>query len=152
MTNASKTAISIGASKNPRRVSLHVIPCKIHHTGSAKVGKYFPVKHLPDEKHYEAYFRGRRLLSDRFDLKDLGYTGMMMPAISEAKASQTDEYSNDFDDYSDYSDEIKEKLPEWNKKAEFNEVYIWGHDSAPENNNDWVDALREWITFTQAVS
>lgn len=52
----------------------HIVPCKIHYSGPAKVSKYFNVKSHNGQP--VSYFRGRKLLGQQINL-DEKYIGKL---------------------------------------------------------------------------
>lgn len=61
-------------SKVTKDTECHVMPCKIHYSGKAKVSQYFHPTRQDDKR--VVYFRGRKLLGTNVNLPE-GYSGKL---------------------------------------------------------------------------
>lgn len=49
-------------------------------------------------------------------------------------------------------DERPEDVKVLEQKGKFDEVVVWGHETVPEDGDEYVKGVEEWIAFAEAVS
>ncbi|KAK7202456.1 ribonuclease H2 non-catalytic subunit-domain-containing protein [Myxozyma melibiosi] len=119
-------------------------------------------KEREEEELYESYFRGRKFVGRRIALREKGFQGLVLPPPPDAVSqqfSEFDEYTRPGDDIYDDDEEEdesemeeKELEAEWTPTSAFQEMYIWGHDAAPDPKlNPWIVAVDEWARFAQSI-
>jgi hypothetical protein len=117
----------------------HVVPCRIHYTGSAKVHKYFK----PREPSGIAYLRGRELRRHKIVLPE-GYVGAI---LQEAEVSFRDRQRSMIDHQDHLQDTRKFVVEE-----SFKEINVWGHGTLPDPSHDpWICGMTDWIKVAQLL-
>ncbi|CAO3674197.1 unnamed protein product [Umbelopsis vinacea] len=115
--------------------SLHLLPCHIEYTGSAKVSSYFVQTRATDPATggpcTTAAFRGRQLFGTVSHLPP-GYKGCVY-------AERVDHETDGLDEEADVTHECIEQ---------FDEFTVWKHDSAPDTKTDPFFVAMEWSNIS----
>ncbi|KAK4180863.1 ribonuclease H2, subunit C [Triangularia setosa] len=139
----SQPILNLGsASSSPKKTTAHLLPCKIHHTGSVEPTKSFwdPQTFPLSSDIKEAYFRGRKLKGKPLALPE-GYKGVV--AISSLPDQNGQAYVIDLE---------KNNHGKLEVQAEFDEVVVWGHESLADAGADgYVRSLEEWVGVAGAI-
>jgi len=110
----------------------HLMPCRVHSTGEANVGKYFTpyIQTLGENKEeFKGSFRGKPLNGKTVSVPQ-GYTGIV---LKEPHQTSTEEQER--------------KLKVTNK---FDKFTYWNWDNPPSSNDKLTQALT-WISVSQAI-
>lgn len=166
-------------SHSPKVDALHILPCHIKYSGPAPVSEYFqptdfPVEHgaveskesgLAEQKLKEAYFRGRRLIGTQVDVPSncVGHVfdttrSSRTVAIRNARrrCAQEDEPSGDTSQIERKDEEVEEdkemeELTEWQTRARFDNVVVYGNASKVEKSDVVVKGIQEWFALANAI-
>ena len=118
--------------------NIHLLPCKIHHDGPARVSEYFMPQQINEndgETVYEASFRGRRLAGKKMELPS-NVTGIILRQQSGSSASIGDrqEQANNFA----VTDDV------------FDRFFYWNHDIEP-TETDHIPKTFQWFDIAKAL-
>lgn len=148
----------------------NVLPCKIHHTGTATGSQdYFPVEdykgylqkrkelqHVKDVQDEQepalenddvkiAHFRGRRLLGVKADLPE-NYVGCVLQEgdfrMVAARPGVDDEQDGE-----------PVSVKTWTPVTKFESMMVWGHETVPSKTTDPYRAgINDWVNLSHLVS
>lgn len=118
--------------------NIHLLPCKIHYDGHARVSEYFipqQVKEDDENSTYEASFRGRRLAGKKMKLPE-NVTGIILRQQSGSGANLgfQQAQSNNFA----VTDEV------------FDHFFYWNHDIEP-TDTDHIPKAFQWFDIAKAL-
>lgn len=157
----------------------NLLPCKIQHNGPIPTPRRYwspSTTHTATSNNTPAlqtngvansppktktsYLRGRKLAGRTVRLPR-GYTGLVLqktdmllpanrkvPTAEELRAMEEDE--EDLNGGMGQEAEVEVKTLE--PRARFEEFVVWGHESAPEEDDVYVRGVEEWVAFAEAVS
>ncbi|KAK1816355.1 hypothetical protein LTR12_009246 [Friedmanniomyces endolithicus] len=152
-------------TRDPRTLTPNILPCTIHHNGPLKVSKRYwqPQPSSDDKKTSTAYLRGRKLRGRIVKLPK-GYRGYLLQkaervAVVEgsvvarqgAKRRGLVEEDGDGVEGGDEEEDGVEEVKVMEQKAVFDEIIVWGHEVLPEDGDEYVKGVEEWIAFAEAV-
>ncbi|KAK3065928.1 hypothetical protein LTR53_017880, partial [Teratosphaeriaceae sp. CCFEE 6253] len=147
----------------PRRRALtpNILPCTIHHNGPLKIAKrYWDPQTTSGKTDKTAYLRGRKLRGRVVKLPE-GYQGYVLQkterdtrpdaqtrqgAMRRMVGVERDEMGDEDDDDDDEADEVKVM----EEKAIFSELVVWGHEVLPDDGDECVKGIEEWMAFAEA--
>ncbi|KAK3678084.1 hypothetical protein LTR78_002179 [Recurvomyces mirabilis] len=155
------TAMYTIAQTNPRSLTPNILPCQIHHNGPVGITKrYWNPQPASDKtnKSRTAYFRGRKLQSRTLQLPE-GYQGVLLrktdqlaPREAGNKLPQVPiEQEEEDDDDDDELDDDSEDVKVMEQMGKFHEVVVWGHEAVPEDGDEYVKGIEEWMAFAHAM-
>ncbi|KAH9827952.1 ribonuclease H1 small subunit [Teratosphaeria destructans] len=145
-----------------QKLTPNLLPCTIKHNGPIPTSKrhWCPITDAGNDRTLTSYFRGRKLRGRTVKLPE-GYTGVVLqkteksleskrttaPALPVPEIEQEDEE----DEYAmkDGGEDEEVKLME--QQGTFDEVVCWGHEAEPEDEDEYVKGIDEWIAFAKAV-
>ena len=90
-----------------------------------------------------------------------GYQGLILEKTDKALSQQQngaamadrlrrmEEGEDDEDGETETEKSVEVKTMD--QKAKFEEVVVWGHELVPEEDDDYVKGVQEWISFAEAV-
>ena len=145
-------------SKNNRPLAPNVLPATIHHSGPIKVSKrYWSPASASADGTRTSHFRGRRLKGRTVKLP-AGYEGVLLQKTGEVvrqegsrpRVPEEDMAEEEEDGAVGGGEEPEVRVME--TRGTFDEVTVWGHEMAPEDGDEYVKGIREWIGFAEAVS
>ncbi|KAK0266087.1 hypothetical protein LTS09_000036 [Friedmanniomyces endolithicus] len=152
-------------TRDPRTLTPNILPCTIHHNGPLKVSKRYwqPQPSSDDKKTSTAYLRGRKLRGRIVKLPK-GYRGYLLQktervAVVEgsvvarqgAKRRGLVEEDGDGVEGGDEEEDGVEEVKVMEQKAVFDEIIVWGHEVLPEDGDEYVKGVEEWIAFAEAI-
>ncbi|KAG7286948.1 hypothetical protein NEMBOFW57_006448 [Staphylotrichum longicolle] len=132
-------------SGNTPKATPHLLPCRVHHTGSVD-----PVQSFWDPKADEsgtgtAYFRGRKLQGKTVKLPE-GYRGIVAVASPPEEPSRRPEEPEVVDL------EAEAPLGTLQAQAEFDEIVVWGHEVAVDGAADpYLRGAEEWLALADKI-
>ena len=116
--------------------NIHLLPCKIHHDGQARVSEYFNPQQVDGEginAKFEASYRGRRLAGKKVNLPE-GVTGIVLRQQTGASIGNQQCQSNNFA----VADEV------------FDHFFYWNHDIEP-SETDHVPKTLQWFDIAKTL-
>ncbi|TKA82395.1 hypothetical protein B0A55_01431 [Friedmanniomyces simplex] len=155
---------SAQAHARTRTLTPNILPATIHHNGPLKIAKRYwrpQPSSASDKKTSTVYLRGRKLRGRAVKLP-VGYQGYLLQktdrdaALSDTQTRQgalrptrveDDEAGADGEPEEDEAEEVKVM----EQKAVFDEVVVWGHEVLPEDGDEYVKGIEEWIAFAEAM-
>ncbi|KAK0311405.1 hypothetical protein LTR01_003401 [Friedmanniomyces endolithicus] len=157
--------LSLHPARTPRTLTPNILPCTIHHNGPLKITKRYwdPQPSSDDKKTSTTYLRGRKLRG-RIVKLPAGYRGYLLQkternatALASSVTGQGAERAGLVEDNGDgleggdeEEDEVEEvKMME--QKAVFDEMVVWEHEVLPEDGDEYVKGVEEWIAFAEAI-
>lgn len=157
-------AVAPTSTTSTKRTTPNLLPCTIHHSGPIQTpARYWsptPTTTNDNKITKTSYLRGRKLRGRTLRLP-ANYTGLVLqktdkvlptthtqmggkaPSAEALRAMEEDECAG-------REGEVEVKMVE--RRAEFGEVVVWGHESVPEADDVYVRGVEEWIGFAEAVS
>ncbi|KAK5731200.1 hypothetical protein LTR15_001139 [Elasticomyces elasticus] len=151
--------LSIKPTQTPRRLTPNILPCTIHHNGPLKIAKrYWTPQHSSDKKTSTAYLRGRKLRGRVVKLP-AGYQGVLLQKTDRYAQPNADTQQgasrrtplDEEDDLNEALDDDEGEVKVMEQKAVFDEVVVWGHEVLPEDGDEYVKGIEEWIAFAEAM-
>ncbi|KAF2772779.1 ribonuclease H1 small subunit [Teratosphaeria nubilosa] len=144
-----------------QKLTPNLLPCTIKHNGPIHTSKrhWCPSTDADTDKTSTSYFRGRKLRGRTVKLPE-GYTGVVLQrteklleskrkaALPVPEIEQEDE-EDEFAMREDGKEEEEVKLME--QMGTFDEAVVWGHENVPEDEDEYVKGIDEWIAFSQAM-
>lgn len=132
----------IHTSEDVPKVHANIIPCHVQYNGTANTKDYFTPSKKQETLHngqqsQVAYFRGCKLVGEDTDIKD-DYTGYLINK-TESLARSEDAESEEYVTVNTYT-----------PVAKFEELTVYGHDSAPELTNQW-GLIKEWKDISEVI-
>lgn len=97
--------------------------------------------------HREAYFKGRKLKGKEVKVPE-GFKGTIVKRV-ETKEQSEKELERQEEDENGV--EEKEEVEVLNAIGSFDDIVLWGHDTAPPEDDAFVKGMGEWIRFAEAV-
>jgi ribonuclease H2 subunit C len=152
-------------SEETAKATPHLLPCRVHHSGSVEPVQSFwepkvgsgkdkkrhlihlesnPANHLADGTR-TAYFRGRKLQGTAVKLPE-GYRGVVAVASAPEERSRRPEEAEVID--------LEAGMPQGSLQvqAEFDEMVVWGHETAVDAGADpHLRAAEEWLALAEKV-
>ncbi|KAH9883792.1 ribonuclease H2, subunit C [Xylariomycetidae sp. FL2044] len=135
------------STKTKARINL--LPCRVHHDGDVSPIDTFwkPSRSQERNENSTAYLRGRELHGKTVKLPE-GYYGSVVER-TEPKVERQ-ELAEDVE-----LEEVPEeplKVGAMQGKAVFDEMIVWGHESAVDSSADpYVRGMEEWISFAEQI-
>ncbi|KAK0921754.1 hypothetical protein LTR91_004513 [Friedmanniomyces endolithicus] len=157
--------ISLQPPRNPRTLTPNLLPCTIHHNGPLKIAKRYwePQPSSEDTKTSTAYLRGRKLRGRVVKLPK-GYRGYLLQkterdavALVSSETGRGGERVGLVKDDGmgmaggDEEEDEVEEVKVMEQKAVFDEMVVWGHEVLPEDGDEYVKGVEEWIAFAEAI-
>lgn len=167
--------LAITLSTRSEKLIPNILPCRIHHSGPVKVSKrhWNPnttatlTTTLPSSSSHSSenndpprhqtsstvYFRGRKLHGRKLRVPK-GHRGVVLQktdrllAPAQAPPQQIIDGEED-DDVEDNEPAVEVKLME--ELATFEEMMVWGHETVPEDGDEYVRGVEDWIGMAEAV-
>ncbi|KAK6431330.1 hypothetical protein LTR95_012513 [Oleoguttula sp. CCFEE 5521] len=143
----------LAISSNPAAKSLHpnILPCSIKHSGPVGITKQYWSPTSSSNGTSTAYFRGRKLRGKTVKLP-AGYEGALLEKTEKQIIAKPAPPA--FDENGELEEivavqDFESKVMD--RKASFEEVVVWGHDALPEDGDEFVKGLGEWIGFAEAI-
>ncbi|EFW99203.1 ribonuclease h2, subunit c [Grosmannia clavigera kw1407] len=148
--------ITSESASAPPQVKPHLLPCRIHHTGPVGATDLFWAPKTEGTKH-TAYFRGRKLCGHAVHVPE-GYRGVVgarQPSAQE-QARQRNEPEEIIDVDADVDDQAAQRQQTVTGGlavlAEFDEMIVWGHHSAPDAATDaHMRGVDEWLALSEQI-
>ncbi|KAK6434194.1 hypothetical protein LTR95_009623 [Oleoguttula sp. CCFEE 5521] len=143
--------LAISSTAAPKALHPNVLPCSIRHSGPVGITKQYWGPTSSSNGTSTAYFRGRKLRGKTVKLP-ADYEGVLLektekPIIAKPAAPTFDE-NGEVEDAA-VVQHVETKVMD--RKAAFEEVMVWGHDALPEDGDEFVKGLGEWIGFAEAI-
>ncbi|KAK7712184.1 hypothetical protein SLS57_007860 [Botryosphaeria dothidea] len=131
------------SSSHSGKCTPNLLPCRIEHNGPVNAAdRYW----RPEEE--DAHFRGRKLCGRKLEVPD-GYRGAVLSNTSRVLPQSDTERDADADESEEQNIEVRVM----EEVGEFDEVVVWGHEVAPDGNEDpYSKGIGEWLSFSEAVS
>ncbi|KAK5117381.1 hypothetical protein LTR62_005999 [Meristemomyces frigidus] len=143
----------------------NILPCHLHHNGPTGISKrYWNPQKSPTttttrvRENSIAYFRGRKLCSRALKLP-AGYQGVLLRktdrderAPSSTFGRRSDGVEDEEQDLDDGEEDTGDEVKTMEVLASFGQVIVWGHDAIPEDGDEYVKGIEEWMGFAAAVS
>ncbi|KAK4574725.1 hypothetical protein LTR86_001566 [Recurvomyces mirabilis] len=152
------TAMYTISQTNTRNLTPNILPCQIHHNGPVGITKrYWNPQPSSDKtsKSRTAYFRGRKLQSRTLQIPN-GYQGVLLRKTEQLAVKETARLpqllveSEEEDDELEGDDEAGDvKVME--QTGKFHEVVVWEHEAVPEDGDEYVKGIEEWMAFAHAM-
>ncbi|KAI0432069.1 ribonuclease H2, subunit C [Xylaria sp. FL1042] len=139
------------ASKQ-KTAKVNLLPCRIHHDGDVNPSSTFWNPAETQDGLPTAYFRGRKLHGKAVKLPE-GYYGVVVEKTdAKPQASSTEQEPTDEDVEVIENPEGQLEVGAMKGKAAFDELTIWGHESASDSTADpYVRGMEEWIAFAEEI-
>ncbi|KAK1071930.1 hypothetical protein LTR74_003031 [Friedmanniomyces endolithicus] len=152
-------------TRNPRTLTPHILPCTIHHNGPLKISRRYwdPQPSSDDQKTSTAYLRGRKLRGRVVKLPK-GYKGYLLQKTERDAVVQGSAVARqgaerlglvEKDDYGieggDEDEDEVEEVKVMEQRGVFDEMVVWGHEGLPEDGDEYVKGVEEWIAFAEAI-
>lgn len=134
----------------------NLIPCHIQYNGSANTKDFFTTSRTTEttdegKVNEIAYFRGLRLVGEKFDLNKKGYTGYLInksESIERVQSNNTDVYDEEVS-YVQQDEELV-TVNTYNPTAMFNDFIVYGHDMIAELDCQWK-LIDEWDQISDII-
>jgi len=150
-------AIDRNPPSTTHKLTPNILPCSIKHSGPIRISKRYWSPSRDSDGTSTSYFRGRKLRGRTLKLPE-GYAGYVLQKTDktvEQKPASKPHTHVDFETVERVDDELDEenenevKLME--QRGTFDEIVVWGHEVAPEEDDEYVKGVQEWIAFAEAV-
>ncbi|OCK83612.1 ribonuclease H1 small subunit [Lepidopterella palustris CBS 459.81] len=128
----------------------NLIPCRLNHNGAVNASERFWKPETESNGENTAYFRGRKLRGKNVKLPDR-YRGAVLDITDKVAPQTGNENSNgSIDDQDEDNKPAEVKVVE--EVGCFDEIMIWGHESAPSATEDqYLKGIQEWIALAEAM-
>ncbi|KAI0402749.1 ribonuclease H2, subunit C [Xylaria palmicola] len=134
-----------------KNATVNLLPCRIHHDGDVN----------PSDTHWTptetqgnlrtAYLRGRKLHGKSVKLPE-GYYGVVVDKSDAKPEASTKHDLVDEDEEAADNQEDQLEVGAMKRKASFDELVIWGHESTSDSSVDpYVRGMEEWIEFAEKI-
>nr|OQO13803.1 hypothetical protein B0A51_17036 [Rachicladosporium sp. CCFEE 5018] len=143
--------LAISSTSASKSLTPNILPCSIKHSGPVGITKQYWSPTSSSNGTSIAYFRGRKLRGKTVKLPP-EYGGVLLEKTEKqiiAKPSAP---------IFDENGELEEvaavqhvEIKVMDRKASFEHVVVWGHDAMPEDGDEFVKGLGEWIGFAEAI-
>jgi ribonuclease H2 subunit C len=141
--------LAIEQQKSRRTLTPNILPCTIHHNGPLKISKRCWSPQSASDGTKASYFRGRKLRGRTVKLP-AGYGGCLLQNTERQAEPKPVESAPVLDEDGDVMED-RDDVKVMENKASFDEVVVWGHELLPEDGDEYVKGIEEWITFAEAV-
>ncbi|KAK2070573.1 hypothetical protein P8C59_005058 [Phyllachora maydis] len=143
----SRPVLVVKPAKAPAKATPHLLPCRVHHDGAVgPTDSYWRPTQSKDGLGHTAYFRGRKLHGRTVPLPD-GYTGLVAETVAAAPAADAGEAPD-----LERGEEPEPELGGLEVRAGFDDVVVWGHDTAAEAATvPHVRAMEEWLDLADKI-
>lgn len=122
----------------------HLLPCRVHHSGSVGPVQSFWEPKVADGTR-TAYFRGRKLQGKSVKLPE-GHRGVV------AVASAAEEPSRPAEDAGVIDLDAETPQGSLQVQAEFDEMVVWGHETTADASADpYLRGAEEWLALAEKV-
>ncbi|KAK4140842.1 ribonuclease H2 non-catalytic subunit-domain-containing protein [Dichotomopilus funicola] len=150
MSQLMLTLKSAPLSGETPKATPHLLPCRIHHDGPAEPARAFwDPKPSEDGSSQTAYFRGRKLHGTTVNLPP-DYRGIV--AVTSAAAAPKDGEPEVIDLEAPDSDNIGLPQGTLQTQAEFDEMVVWGHETAVDAAGDaYLRGVGEWLELAGKI-
>ena len=146
---------AINQSTPTKKITPNILPCSIKHNGAVETHARYWSPAGADDGSATAYFRGRKLRGRHVKVSE-GYQGVVLERTEKLVPQKrpTEEHLRleeevDGDVEMEMEKQVEVKMME--RKAGFEEILVWGHEMAPEDDDVYVKGVQEWIAFAEAV-
>ncbi|OQO05675.1 hypothetical protein B0A48_09768 [Cryoendolithus antarcticus] len=143
--------LAISSTSAPKSLTPNILPCSIKHSGPVGITKQYWSPTSSSNGTSTAYFRGHKLRG-RIAKLPAGYEGVLLEKterqIVAKPAAPTFDENGEPDEAAIVSD-VEMKVMD--RKGSFEEVVVWGHDALPEDGDEFVKGLGEWMGFAGAI-
>ncbi|CAK3874288.1 ribonuclease H1 small subunit [Lecanosticta acicola] len=137
-------------SSKPLKVKPNLLPCTIHHSGPIKISKrHWNPSSSQQTSSSSSYLRGRALLGQEIHLPK-GYTGAILRKTGEVDKLQQNEQEEEEEEEEEAEETVEVKKLE--QVGRFEEIVVWGHETAPGGEDVYIKGIREWIGFAEAMN
>lgn len=132
----------------------NLLPCGVRHNGPVNASERYWKPETESDGSSTAYFRGRKLCGKTLKLPN-GYDGVVLESSDQRivqPLNQPFEVPVDEDDDRTPIPQNTVETRVMNQKAHFDEIVVWGHEALPQNDDEYVKGMEEWVAFAEAVS
>ncbi|KAK5121778.1 hypothetical protein LTR85_004653 [Meristemomyces frigidus] len=148
-------------STTSRKLTPNILPCTIKHNGPISTSKRYwaPSTTISPNgvNQHTSYLRGRKLRGRVIRIPE-GYRGYVLEKTNKLvsqKPVQKPHTHVDTETAERADDELDEEEPAEVKVMEqkgcFDEIMLWGHEVVPEEDDEYVKGVEEWIAFAEAM-
>ncbi|KAL3426034.1 ribonuclease H1/H2 small subunit [Phlyctema vagabunda] len=121
----------------------NVLPCKINHDGPVDATKRYWAPTKTEDGKTIAYFRGRKLQGKAMRVPK-GHRGVVLTSTDRIVLPDPAEEQE--------ADEDRIEVGIMEEQSQFDEIMVWGHESAPDALTDpYVKGMEEWIGFASQI-
>ncbi|KAK4158266.1 ribonuclease H2 non-catalytic subunit-domain-containing protein [Chaetomidium leptoderma] len=136
---------SEASSGETPKATPHLLPCRVHHTGSVEPVQSFWEPKVNEDGTPTAYFRGRKLLGKTAKLPE-GYRGVVAVTCAAEEPSGLPEEGGVID--------LEAETPQGSLQvqAEFDEMVVWAHEAAVDASADpYLRGAEEWLALAEKI-
>lgn len=135
------------SSSHSGKCTPNLLPCRIEHNGPVNAADRYWRPEEEDDGTRTAHFRGRKLCGRKLEVPD-GYRGAVLSNTSRVLPQSDTERDADADESEEQNIEVRVM----EEVGEFDEVVVWGHEVAPDGNEDpYSKGIGEWLSFSEAL-
>ncbi|KAK0701636.1 ribonuclease H2 non-catalytic subunit-domain-containing protein [Lasiosphaeria miniovina] len=140
------------ATGSTQKATPHLLPCRVHHTGSVEPVQSFWEPTQGEDGTSTAYFRGRKLVGKKVVLPE-GYRGLVAVARDGVQKEATESDVDDMErDDGLTATPGKTKTSSLLVQAEFDDMVVWSHEANVDGAADpYVKGVEEWLTLVDQI-